>query len=125
MEREHLIEDAERVATIAMTRWQHEYDDEVTDEHSNVSAIHADDIGHCLLAFRIEHIERTSIDNHDAPKPITDYFLADVTLTLTPRPHTKMPLAEMRANAVDTDIVTRRYHVKHFVDQTWLVMHDL
>lgn len=118
-----VIENAERVLSIALKRWKGEYDDAIpygTEGH--ISMFVATDVSHCLLAFRIDGIRRTSIDKHQAPKPITDLFEADVTLTITPRPSAKMKIAEMRAAAVDPEIVSDRYAIKHFVDGGWLII---
>jgi len=119
----NLIEDAERAISISLTHWKREIDEL---EGASVTGIHADYVSHCLLAFRIDSVERLSTDLHDPTEmPITDYFLAQVTLAITPRPIVTMSMAEVRAQATDIEIVSRTYHVKHFVDHTWLVIYDL
>lgn len=88
-----------------------------------MTGIHADYVSHCLLAFRIDRVERVSIDLHDPELlPITDYYLAQLTLAITLRPIETMPMSEVRAQATDIEIVTRAYHVKHFINDTWLVI---
>ncbi|MEZ6056592.1 MAG: hypothetical protein R3C01_07795 [Planctomycetaceae bacterium] len=121
--RDHIIEDAEREVTIALSRWKNENAfDTVIDQKQTVIMHLSDSILHCLLAFRIDSIERREVTEHEALLPITDFFVATVTLTLTPRPDISGSLSEMRTNAIDTTIVTRLYDVKHFIDRTWLVI---
>ena len=124
MDNQKKIEDAERVVTITLSRWKNE-NTAAEVEHSNIRGITIAAVGTCLLAFRIDEVVRESIDKHDAPKPITDYFLVDATLTVTQRPIDSIPMHEVRANAVDSEIISQRYHVKHFNDGSWLVMANL
>lgn len=119
-----VIEDAERVLSIVLSRWKNEASCEDRDPTDPICQVLDDTVANCLLAFRIDDVERVSTDRHDAPKPISDYFLAQATLTLTPRPGERMHMASMRAQAVDPDIATKTYHVKRFTDGTWLVLSD-
>jgi hypothetical protein len=118
------VEDAKHAVSVVLSRWQWE-EKETADEM--ISAIHADVVSHCLIGFRIDDVRRISglsQQASDARKPCLDYFLADVSLTLTPRPWSKPSVGEVRANAADADVVSRVYHVKYFADATWLVMAD-
>lgn len=117
-----IIEDAERVLTITLNRYQQENDSSLKD--AGITAILPDIISHCILAFRIDCVEREDTYKHDAPKPITDFFVAQATLAITARPHTRTSLSELRANATDMEIITRRYQIKHFDDGDWLVIFD-
>jgi hypothetical protein len=118
------IEDAERVVTVTLSRWKNEKSSEDVGD-SNIRGITIASVGKCLLAFRVDDVKRESIDKHDAPKPITDYFLVNATLTVTPRPFESISMEELRANAVDSEIISQTYHVKHFENGTWHVMPDL
>ena len=115
-------EDAERVTTIGLNRWKLESEPPGTFDHAGLSAVLTDDIGYLLLAFRLDDVERRPIFEYQAELPITDYFVVTATLAVVPRSPEPTLLDDARAYVDASEILTRKYNVKHFSDGTWVVM---
>ncbi len=121
MSREILIEDAEQVVSIAMTRWREEIQSLPMLSRSNepIRCTHMLSSAHCLLGYEIVGIERA--EPNPELKPVDGEFRATVKLDVTPRPFDGRSFDEMRACVTESEQLIEVLAVRHFNDHGWVI----
>lgn len=121
MGREILKEDAERVVTVAMTRWKEVRAEESENQGEPIKLFMFDTRGRTLLDFAIDETEKRPLSEHNTPKPIDGLFRMKVGVT-TALATDFIAYAEDQSRGLDVQHQFYDVEVKRFVAGNWLLI---
>ncbi len=118
--------EAVRALEIAMDRWQNEYAIGNSSEEEKVAAVYADDEEYALKTYEVLQIV-TDFENSDSETHLVkSFYIATLILELSPRRpsfHSGVDLSQLEQLTEQTsETVQRKYRLKHYLDDTWLIM---